>query len=133
VSGRSRSCLISVGMLGVMTGAARCPSEEMFDERRALRSSVTLGESSLPSQTISWEASEGEVVTYDSGMRRWLQLKIESDERYWEASNRDSSVASWASGETCFLSWCGCKVMPPGSVIFIRMVIEQASGARLEI
>jgi len=41
-SGTSRSCLISEGILGVITGAVRCPSEEMLEERRALRSSVTL-------------------------------------------------------------------------------------------
>jgi hypothetical protein len=53
VSGRSRSCLISEGILGAMRGAARCPPEERLEERRALRSSVTLGESSLPSQAVS--------------------------------------------------------------------------------
>jgi hypothetical protein len=58
VSGGSRSCLISEGILGAMTGAARCPSEEMSEERRALRSSVTLGVSSLPSQAVSWERLE---------------------------------------------------------------------------
>lgn len=62
VSGKSRSCLISEGILGVMTGAARCPSEEMLEVRRALRSSVTLGKSSLPSQAVSWElVEEGEL------------------------------------------------------------------------
>jgi hypothetical protein len=45
-----------------MTGAARCLSEDMLEERRALRSSVTVGESSLPSQAVSWEpVEEGEL------------------------------------------------------------------------
>jgi len=95
-----------------MPGATRGPSKEVFEERRALRSSVTLGESSLPSQAVSWSPVRKEsFTTYDSGMRRWLQLKIESDGRYQEASNRDPNVASWASGElvSCRCadtSWC---------------------------
>lgn len=52
VSGRSRSRLISEGMLGMMTGAARCPFEDILEARKALRSSVTLGDSLLPFQTI---------------------------------------------------------------------------------
>jgi hypothetical protein len=103
VSGRLRSCLISEGILGVMIGAACCPSEGMLDKRRALRSSVTFGEPSLPSQTISWlPMKEAEPATYDYQMTMtvtmWLQLKIENDEQYWEASNRGSSVVSLASG-----------------------------------
>lgn len=120
MSGRLRSCLISEGILGVMIGTARCPSEGMLDERRALRSSVTFGEPSLPSQTISWlPMKEAELATYDYQMTMtvtmWLQLKIENDEQYWGASNRGSSVVSLASGVLCVLSLCRCKMREAGA------------------
>jgi hypothetical protein len=73
VSGRSRSCLISEGILGVMTGAVRCPSEEILEDRRAWRSSVTLGESSLPSRAVSYGRPKPRtgIATYDSESRNW--------------------------------------------------------------
>lgn len=94
----------------MMTGAARCPSEEILENRRALRSSVTLGESSLPSQVISWSPlrNRQRFATYDLGLRVQLQLKTESDAQYWEVSNTDSSVASLASGGYCCVLGCEC-------------------------